>query len=66
MIAHLRKVNFSPLSGGKRNPSTVIKLIKTHGTKLKMSRIFILNENIFFTNYIDYIIKSPSTDLNCK
>ena len=29
----LRNVNFSPLSGGRRKPRTVIKLIKTHGTR---------------------------------
>ena len=29
----LRSVSFSPLSGGKRKPRTVIKLISTQGTK---------------------------------
>lgn len=37
----LRKVNFSPLSGGNKNPSTVIKLIKTHGTMMKRKLIII-------------------------
>ena len=31
----LRKVNFSPLSGGRRKPSSVMKLIKTHGTRIQ-------------------------------
>ena len=40
----LRNVNFSPLSGGSRKPSVVIKLIRTHGTKNKTKIFYIHSE----------------------
>jgi hypothetical protein len=33
-VVHSRNVSFSPLSGGRRKPKTVMKLIKTHGTRM--------------------------------
>lgn len=64
MKCHLRRVNFSPLSGAKRKPSNVIQLMRKHGTIKRRNNT---NEYLLsLTNNISHIVERTSSNSNRK